>query len=418
MKKKLLLAVLPALMVLSSCSAGPRVEKNTFVEDTLAHEEIFGDSALQQRNQPLRTVSDVDSYVDSEKPSIGIQTNDELADGFAIRFVSAIKIDDDDLGDANISWVRSIFYANHRVKKSEESIPVENLYTSIASNGGAVNIEKFNQDNHTSYDYFAVYTIRGINKTNDAKCVINANLVVNGVSSKVLSTTVDQVTQFTFNNTDTGYFGVRKTASGFETFYQDANPDGNHARFLNIPIEKDESFIIVNRASDWFEIHGYDKTHLADNGDNNFGADAMEPFAKAKLSLLSYSLFLSKGDDTPNYIYSNRVVQFFLVPNDNWHNDSARFALNVVVDNGSDQWFSMNQVGSENLYVCNVPFSNIDGFGRLIFCRMNPASDTNNWDNKWNQTNDLTWDKTTNKFTIDGGSGNQYYGNWSLQPIH
>ena len=45
MKKKLLLLTLPALMVLSGCagvSASPKAN-NLMTEDTLAHEEIFGE---------------------------------------------------------------------------------------------------------------------------------------------------------------------------------------------------------------------------------------------------------------------------------------------------------------------------------------------------------------------------------------
>ena len=418
MMKKLLLVVLPALMVISGCSAAPKVEKELFVEDTLAHEEIFGEPEFQQKTQVLRTVSGVDSYLDSSIPSIGIQTNDELADGYAIRFVSAVRIEDEDLATANLYWTRSIWKDDHHSKRDEGNVTVQKLYSSLANGGSAITIKDFNDEHHTNYNYFAVFTLRNVDLVNNAKYFINANLVCNGVSSKVLSTTVDQTTKFTFNSNDTGYFGVRKTASGFETFYADADPGSDNASFTNIPIEKDESFIIVNRASDWYEIHGYDKTHLADNGDNNFGADSMAPFAKAKLSLLSYSLYLSKGDGTFNWIYSNRAVQFFLVPNDNWHVDNARFALNIVVDksNGNQSWYSMSKVGDQNLYVCTVPFSNIDNFGRLIFCRMKPSDSTNNWDNKWNQTGDLTWDKSTNKFTLSSDSWDS--GSWSVQAIH
>ena len=403
-------------MVISGCSAPSKADDVSFVEDTLAHEELFGEPAPQQRTNVLRTVSDVDTLDASAKPSIGVQTNDELADGFAIRFVSGVSIEDDDLAGANLYWTRTIFGADHRVKtgKTETNIPVTRLYDELSNGNSSITIADYNRDNGTNYNYFAVYTVRKINKTNDAKCVINANLVCNGVSSKVLSTTVDQVTKFTFNDTDRGYFGVRKQADGFESFYKEDDSQGNNARFNNIPIEKDESFIIVNRADDWFEIHGYDKTHQADADDNNFGADAMYPFAKAKLSLLSYELFLN----TSNAIYSNRAVQFFLVPNDNWHNDNARFAVNVNVD-GADKWFSMFQVGEQNLYVCTIPFSNIS-FGRVIFCRMNPNTTDNNWDNnvRWNQTGNYYWDQATNKFTIQGGEGNNYYGEWSLQAIH
>ena len=127
--KKLLLVVLPALMVLAGCSAPVKAEKESFVEDTLAHEEVFGGPEFQQKEHVLRTVSGVDTLDASAKPSIGVQTNDELDDGFAIRFVSAVRIEDGDLASANLYWTRAIFGADHRVKtgKTETNIPVERL---------------------------------------------------------------------------------------------------------------------------------------------------------------------------------------------------------------------------------------------------------------------------------------------------
>ena len=62
MKNKYLLTLIPAFMVLSGCNplsnyaaAGTKV--NQFAEDTLAHEEIFGESEIELqsfKNNPLR----------------------------------------------------------------------------------------------------------------------------------------------------------------------------------------------------------------------------------------------------------------------------------------------------------------------------------------------------------------------------
>ena len=46
----------------------------------------------------------------------------------------------------------------------------------------------------------------------------------------------------------------------------------------------------------------------------------------------------------------------------------------------------MEQVGEHDIYGCKIP----EGYPKVIFCRMNPGAAANNWDNKWNQTGDLT----------------------------
>ena len=100
--------------------------------------------------------------------------------------------------------------------------------------------------------------------------------------------------------------------------------------------------------------------------------------------------------------------KLYLNPNDNWKKDNARFAA-YFFGNGNT-WVSMGntvEVAGTSYYVVEVP----SGYTQVIFCRMNPNASANNWDNKWNQTGDLTiptdgknvfdkendkWDGTTN----------------------
>ena len=37
-----------------------------------------------------------------------------------------------------------------------------------------------------------------------------------------------------------------------------------------------------------------------------------------------------------------------------------------------------------------------EGYPSVIFCRMNPGASANNWNNKWNQTGDLTLPTNSN----------------------
>lgn len=76
--------------------------------------------------------------------------------------------------------------------------------------------------------------------------------------------------------------------------------------------------------------------------------------------------------------------KLYLLPNSNWKIDDARFAA-YFFGNG-EKWVSMTDSDSDGFYEVVVP----DGYPNVIFCRMNPSTTANNWNNKWNQTADLT----------------------------
>lgn len=79
-------------------------------------------------------------------------------------------------------------------------------------------------------------------------------------------------------------------------------------------------------------------------------------------------------------------AKIYLNPGTNWKTDNARFAA-YFFGNGDEKWVSMSQANYDNnVYCCEIP----SGFSKVIFCRMNPSETANNWNNKWNQTGDLT----------------------------
>lgn len=76
--------------------------------------------------------------------------------------------------------------------------------------------------------------------------------------------------------------------------------------------------------------------------------------------------------------------KMYMVPSSEWKSDGARFAAYFF--GGNDPvWANMKYAG-ENLYSVDIP----DGYTNIIFVRMNGATTENNWDNKWNQTADLS----------------------------
>ena len=96
-----------------------------------------------------------------------------------------------------------------------------------------------------------------------------------------------------------------------------------------------------------------------------------------------------------NHFYTNYVEPtpepeptdhiLYFQPNSNWKVDNARFAA-YFFGNG-DTWANLTLVeGETDIYSVTVP----EGYPNIIFCRMNPNATANNWNNKWNQTADLT----------------------------
>ena len=100
----------------------------------------------------------------------------------------------------------------------------------------------------------------------------------------------------------------------------------------------------------------------------------------------------------------------YFKPNDNWKKDGARFAMFLCNGSSGDQWISMTS-SVAGYYQAEVPTGD---YKNIIFCRMNGGNSTNNWDNKWNQTADLTFDGTKDIFVLasnaawDGASATWY----------
>ena len=102
--------------------------------------------------------------------------------------------------------------------------------------------------------------------------------------------------------------------------------------------------------------------------------------------------------------------KLYLIPNANWKQGSARFAA-YFFGNG-ECWLDMTDTDSDGCYECDIP----EGYPSVIFCRMNPDTTTNNWNNKWDQTVDLTVPTDgTNCYTVKEGTWNMGGGTWSTK---
>ena len=428
MKKKLLFAVLTTLMVLPGCGAKAQKSDLKIIEDTDAHEEIFGEVEQLQ----LDNVRNVPVFMDNAEPAIGVQSQDAAGGKIHVRFVAAIKIDGD-LASATAVWTRKMFYDgaagenSHKVFKEAANKESKKIYSSLKNGDDILTIASYNSSHSSSYTGFVVYTMLNIPKSTYKDYFLNAYVTVNDEDTKisrVLATTVDQKTQLSFDygKNETGYFGVKKVVSEgvatFTTFDKATDSLGNYARFTNVSLNKDESFVLVNSASDYFAVHGYNKTHAADSSDSNFNQDGTSLFAKAKATASHY-LYLSSGGGTQNYIYradANTTKGYFVKPCSGWYSSYPRFALYTaenVNEKNVEKWYNLIDCGS-GVYGIDIDFTNLSNV-TLIFCRMNPGTVDNNWTNRWTQTVDLKDDDahTKNLFTLDNGDYNTNTGSWS-----
>ncbi len=101
----------------------------------------------------------------------------------------------------------------------------------------------------------------------------------------------------------------------------------------------------------------------------------------------------------------------YLKPNANWKADGARFAAYFF--GAGETWVGMTDADGDGIYEVNIP---VGGYPSVIFCRMNPNTTANNWDNKWNQTADLAVPTDgTNLYTIAEGAWDKGNGAWSTK---
>lgn len=107
----------------------------------------------------------------------------------------------------------------------------------------------------------------------------------------------------------------------------------------------------------------------------------------------------------------------YLKPNSNWTQANARFAAYFFGGTSGEkwEWVSMVDSDSDGIYEVNIP-EGYDYGCNVIFCRMNPGTTANNWNNKWNQTADLTAPTDgKNLYTVKDGTWDKGGGTWSTK---
>ena len=425
MKKKFLLTVIPALMILSSCAgAGPKQEviqlEPEMVEDTLAHEELFGQGGqakkLTPRNDPV-----VPSDPSLKTPLVGVQYKDEETEGrYAIRYVAAIAA-----LDVNAKWTRGICdkAGNQQQTADQKLVEVEvtTAYEAVSSDSGAGNAYTTPENVDSDFHYFVVYTLRNIPEA-QLQSYLFAYLTLekggNSVKSLARISKIDGSNTFTFD-TDSGLTYFIQGTIGGEVNQQVAIDGelsvGNYAQKEDLTLAANDQFGLFKYGGDHFQSFGYDQLR---RGAQFLPKVAGKNYIKASGAGV-YKLYLT----TSNEIHivapdsAKASAKLYFKPGDSWAASSPRYALYVFNDSTStNDWMSLEQIGSTGIYSCDA-FSAVT-WPNCILCRMDPGNNTNSWDNQWSKTGDLSTSDVGNIFyvnndaTTDKNTGAP--GNWNL----
>lgn len=134
----------------------------------------------------------------------------------------------------------------------------------------------------------------------------------------------------------------------------------------------------------------------------------MKKFAKILVFIVAVALVFGViGVSTFAVDDHSDGITLYLKPNSNWTQSNARFA--VYTWDGGDKWFNLTSAG-DGYYTVTLPA----GISNIIFCRMNPSTTANNWNNKWNQTADLKVQTNGNNcYTVAAGAWDKGGGTWS-----
>ena len=83
----------------------------------------------------------------------------------------------------------------------------------------------------------------------------------------------------------------------------------------------------------------------------------------------------------------------YFKPNDKWKTDNMRFAAYFYVssDDSKNKWMNMELTSIDGVYSCDIPteYEGADDYNHVIFCRMDPSNNDNNWGNCRNQSGNL-----------------------------
>lgn len=399
MRRRYLVFAIPFVLALTSCSHVTISKPNIFNEDTLAHEEIFGDTEIvNQLHIKKHNLQNLDSsFVD-----IGYQTQyDNENDKISIRYVAALK-------DANVKavWHRGVAKGDGTQTKAFNSGAFESkkIYKSLKNGNQIITA---GEDDYSDYVGFIVYTLTDIPYTANADSYIGAYLSLTDLdnSSNSFNTNVyaikieknaDNTSKnlFNFASNINSYF-LQGTFNGQkQTIFDDENVSGsgNRASYSNLELTENDQFGSFYFDGNSFQYFNYSVYY--DNSLGFFDEASINGYVSPKLGG-KYTLYVSNGNNTVNHVYTSASyftsnITMWLKPG-KWEKDGARFTIYSFNNNDSNVapiWRKLAMDTKNSLY--RIDNYDTQTYPDFIFCRMDGDDVLNNWDNVWNKTSDLS----------------------------
>ena len=174
-----------------------------------------------------------------------------------------------------------------------------------------------------------------------------------------------------------------------------------------------------------------DMTNVDCNGDiyEGYVPAGYTNFKFVRLAPSTSNDWANKWNETANLTTTSNAEKMYiqphvyLKPNSNWTQSNARFAAYFFKkgnDGFGNTWMGMSDIDGDGVYSCEIPTDK--AYPNVIFCRMNPEFDTNDWDKDgnnyvWDQTNDLTIPiDGKNQYAVAAGAWSNGSGTWSAGP--
>ena len=361
MKKKFLLAIIPALMALSSCTYMQSATKagmnaNFLQEDTLAHEEIFDGSDLQlinpkqdDSNLPLRAPEDI------VEPIIGVQYQEDTMeyDGqqrpvISFRYVAVIHS-----RHVKAEWVRAVSSqsgAEFKAKATKESTVA---YSAISNGDDYITAESMGGTCFVVYTLYNIplfeHIINGVANCNWSYIAAGLRLTdlddnSKSTMSKVVCVEIGNRNHFSFHEEDLaddrGYFAAgiiegSGTAANQRVVALPGDGDDNHAK-EDFGLKKGDKFGVFKWSETSFKFLG------------SFNQRYETFYTKQSTALSSnyaeiaadgdYTLFVNNSDQY-GFSASSMDVDIYLDTTDRWYTGVNKEVFVIYYRHGStDNW--------------------------------------------------------------------------------
>ena len=339
MKKNLFMVVAVALMALVSCS------KENFNDNGVqgeASDIVFSAELEQPAGEPAAQPSEIQS-----KTSLGAMSGNNRP----------------------VSWVKG------------DQIKINGVTFTAASAGSRTDFTPTGSFN-TAATYYAVYPASATSKTDHSAITIPASQ--DGSFAKAaISVAKSTTTSLSFKNVASIIkFQVYGDFKGNVKISSDQNIAGT----VSVTFDEKGNPVLgeVQNPSKEITING---TFTSNGiyyvavlpGSHKFTVkyeDFVSKVAKSSVSANRSNIVNLQKFPEPNLLY--------LVPNSNWKQADARFAGYFYNSDTDNKWVDLSAYNQ--VYACEKQTD----YKTVIFCRMNPSQKDNKWENKWDQTGNLT----------------------------